>query len=133
MSVLLIGTSTLASFFKLIMLLIVFVLILVASYYFTKWYARSGFIKNQSPNIRIVETFPMGPGKQICIIRLGDRYAAIAVCKDTITYLMELSEEQLIFEQRQLPEGDFRDIFGDMLKKKFTKTEKGYDNESMEK
>lgn len=128
MSVLLIGTSTLASFFKLILLLIVFVLILVASYYFTKWYARSGFIKNQSPNIQVVETFPMGPGKQICIIRLGKQYAAVAVCKDTVTYLTTLSEDELILEQRQLPEGDFRDIFGDMLKKKFTKTEKGYDD-----
>lgn len=118
MSVLLIGTSALASFFKLILLLIVFILILFASYYFTKWYAKSGFIKNQSQNIQIMETFPMGPGRQICIVRLGEKYAAIALSKDTITYLTEVPEEQLHFEQPRVQEGDFRDILWQNISEK---------------
>ena len=42
MIVVLVGQSALASFFKLCMLLIAFILILVASYYVTRWYAQSG-------------------------------------------------------------------------------------------
>lgn len=43
MSVFIVGQSALASFLKLLMLLIAFILILAASYYVTKWYAKSGF------------------------------------------------------------------------------------------
>ena len=51
MIVVLVGQSALASFFKLCMLLIAFILILVASYYVTRWYAQSGFVRRQNHNM----------------------------------------------------------------------------------
>ena len=119
MSVYLIGTSTLASLFKLIALLIVFILILVASYYATKWYAKTGMLNNRTQNIHIVESFAMGPGKQICILRLGEKYIAVAVCKDQIVYLTEIPEEQLSLELPKPENGNFKDVFGKMLKQQF--------------
>ena len=68
MSVFIVGQSALASFLKLLMLLIAFILILAASYYVTKWYAKSGFIKKQTNNMEIIDTFSMGPNRQICIM-----------------------------------------------------------------
>ena len=56
MSVFIVGQSALASFLKLLMLLIAFILILAASYYVTKWYAKSGFIKKQTNNMEIIDT-----------------------------------------------------------------------------
>lgn len=119
MSVYLVGMSTLASFFKLILLFIVFILILVASYYFTKWYAKSGLIKNQSHNIQLVESFPMGPGKQICILHIGEKYVAVAVCKERITYLTEVDGEQLSFTTPEVSDSSFQEIFGNMVKERF--------------
>lgn len=121
MSVYLIGMSILASLFKLIVLLIVFILILVASYYATKWYAKSGFPGNKSQNIQMIESFPMGPGKQICIMKLGNKYAAVAVCKDRITFLAELEEEQLSLESPQAENANFKEIFGNMVKQQWKK------------
>ena len=118
MSVVLVGMSTLASFFKLLLCLIVFILILVASYYFTKWYAKSGFIRNQSQNIQVVENFSMGPGKQICILRIGEKYIAVAVCKDQITFLTQVEEEQLSLTMPETSDASFREIFGDMVKER---------------
>jgi flagellar protein FliO/FliZ len=118
MSVYLVGMSTLASFFKLVMLLIVFILILIASYYSTKWYAKSGRIANKSPNIQILETFPLGPGRQICIIQLADKCVAVALGKDQVTFLTELDPEQLA-EPTTVEKGSFQEIFGEQLKQKF--------------
>lgn len=121
MSVFLIGTSTLASLFKLIALLIVFILILVASYYVTKWYAKSGMIGNRSQNIQVVESFSMGPGKQICILKLGEKYVAVAVCKEKITFLTDLNEEQLSLEAPPIENTNFKDVFGKMMKQQWKK------------
>ena len=81
MIVVLVGQSALASFFKLCMLLIAFILILVASYYVTRWYAQSGFVRRQNHNMEIVDTLSMGPNRQICIVRIGQKYIAVSVCK----------------------------------------------------
>lgn len=124
MSVLLIGTSTFASFIKLIMLLIVFILILVGSYYFTKWYGKSGMLKNKSQNVNIVESFPLGPGKQVCILKLGEKYIAVAVCKDQVTVLTELEEDQLSFEAPPLQNTNFKEVFGEIIKQRKEKGNK---------
>ncbi|MBO5484159.1 MAG: flagellar biosynthetic protein FliO [Lachnospiraceae bacterium] len=124
MSVFLIGTSTFASFIKLIILLIFFVLILFASYYFTRWYAKSGMLKNKSQNIHVVESFSMGPGKQICILKLGEKYVAVAVCKEQITVLTELDEGQLSLEEVQLQSTSFGEVFGEMVKQQLKKSKK---------
>lgn len=49
MIVVLVGQSALASFFKLCMLLIAFILILVASYYVTRWYGPIGLCPQTEP------------------------------------------------------------------------------------
>lgn len=126
MSVFIVGQSALASFLKLLMLLIAFILILAASYYVTKWYARSGFIKKQTSNMEIMDTLSMGPNRQICILRVGRSYIAVSVCKEQINFLMEIPEEELQFE-REMPasaEMPFKDILREMAEKKFRPKEK---------
>jgi flagellar protein FliO/FliZ len=110
--------STLASFFKLVMLLVVFILILVASYYSTRWYAKSGLMKNQSPNIQILETFSLGQGRQVCIMQLGDKCVAVALSKDNITFLAEIDRDSLI-QQTPVERGSFQEIFGEQMRQKF--------------
>lgn len=121
MIVVLVGQSALASFFKLCMLLIAFILILVASYYVTKWYAKSGFVRRQNHNMEIVDTLPMGPNRQICIVRIGQKYIAVSVCKDQIRFLAEVSGDELEFEPKT--EGEtrsFQEIFKEMAGHRFT-------------
>ena len=47
--------STFAGIFKLIFLVIIFIVILVLSYLVTKWYANSSLVKNKTNNIEIKE------------------------------------------------------------------------------
>lgn len=93
MSVLLTGFGN--GYVQFITVLIVFVLVLAVTALTTKWIA--GYQKQQSAgsNIEVIETSRLGNNKFIQIIRVGDTYMVIAVCKDTVTMLGEISGEQL--------------------------------------
>lgn len=119
MIVVLVGQSALASFFKLCMLLIAFILILVASYYVTRWYAQSGFVRRQNHNMEIVDTLSMGPNRQICIVRIGQKYIAVSVCKDHIRFLTEVSGDEIEFEPKTETRS-FQEIFKEMAGRRFT-------------
>ncbi|MDE5803500.1 MAG: flagellar biosynthetic protein FliO [Lachnospiraceae bacterium] len=97
---------------ELITVLIIFVLVLALTLLVTKWLA--GYQKGQrsGSNIEIVDTCPAGNGKYIQIVRLGETYVAVAVCKDSVTLLATVPKEQLV-----LPEAGgsstlkFRELF----------------------
>ena len=119
--------STFAGIFKLIFLVIIFIVILVLSYLVTKWYANSGLVKNKTNNIEIKESFQLAPGKTISIVRIGEKYVALAQFKDNVVKLAELTEEELILNREvEIPDSSFKDVFSNIVKsrKKDTKSDK---------
>ena len=83
------------SYAQFITVLVIFVLVLGVTAVVTKWLA--GYQKQQSvgSNIQVIETSRISNNKYIQILRVGDTYMVIAVCKDTITLLGQISEEGL--------------------------------------
>ena len=119
--------STFAGIFKLIFLVIIFIVILVLSYLVTKWYANSGLVKNKTNNIEIKESFLLAPGKTISIVRIGEKYVALAQFKDNVVKLAELTEEELILNREvEISDSSFKDVFSNIVKsrKKDTKSDK---------
>ena len=119
--------STFAGIFKLIFLVIIFIVILVLSYLVTKWYANSGLVKNKTNNIEIKESFQLAPGKTISIVRIGEKYVALAQFKDNVVKLAELTEEELILNREvDISDSSFKDVFSNIVKsrKKDTKSDK---------
>ena len=113
------GFSTLASIFKLVFLLIVFVALLFAASWFTRWYAGSAMVKQRNRNISVIEHYPFGQGKVIYIVKIGNKYVAIAVAKDTVTVLAELTEEELeLHPIDPVNQGNFGDVFAELIKNK---------------
>ena len=104
---------------QLIGVLVVFILILAATYYVTKWIAKSGVVQPYSKNIRVIETFKIAPNKYIQIIQLGDKYYSIGVTKDEITFLTPLEEEQLDLEpsEQAAPNVTFLDVMNKVTSK----------------
>lgn len=104
---------------QLLGMVIVFVLVLAATYYVTKWIAKSGAIQSASKNIKVVETFKIAPNKYVQIIQLGDRYYSIGVTKDHITFLTALEEEQLDLQKLDAasPDVSFMEIMGKVVSK----------------
>ena len=121
-------SSTGESLFQLLIVLFCFVVVLVLTYYTTRWIA--GYQKSQSisRNLSVVETLKLTTNKYIQMIQAGkDSYYVIAIGKDEITVLGQLSGDEL----RELPtdkdqeiptvKGDFSDLlhkFKDQLPKK---------------
>ena len=119
--------STFAGIFKLIFLVIIFIVILVLSYLVTKWYPNSGLVKNKTNNIEIKESFQLAPGKTISIVRIGEKYVALAQFKDNVVKLAELTEEELILNREvEISDSSFKDVFSNIVKsrKKDTKSDK---------
>lgn len=120
-------SSTGENLFQLIVVLFCFVIVLALTYYVTRWIA--GYQKSQSinKNLAVVETLKLTTNKYVQLIQAGkDTYYVIAIGKDEITVLGELSAEQF----KELPsdatiiptaKGDFADAlqkFKDYLPKK---------------
>lgn len=111
------------SFFQLIGILLVFIVVLAATYVVTKWIAEYQQGVTADKNIHVIETFRVSSNKFIQIIQVGKKYLVISVCKDTINILTELTEEQLVWMPS--PEGknpvnvneNFQEILNNLKKK----------------
>ena len=89
-------SSTGENIFQLIIVLFCFLIVLALTYYVTRWVA--GYQKSQSisKNLSVVETLKLTTNKYIQLIQAGkDTYYVIAIGKDEITVLGQLSGERL--------------------------------------
>lgn len=93
-----ISNSRLEAFAQLVTLLIIFVFVLALTYFSTKWIGNFQKNKLAGNNIEILETMKLSNSKYIQIVRISTKVFTIAVCKDTITYLGDLNEEDLVFK-----------------------------------
>ncbi len=99
------------TYLQFITMLIIFVVVLAATYFFTKWMANFQKDQTASGNIEVIETARISSTKYIQIVRIGQKYMAIAVGKDEVTNLGEVSREDLVFKEDN-PEANmsFKDI-----------------------
>ena len=103
---------------QLLGVIIVFLLVLAATYYITKWIAKSGVVQPQSKNIKVIETFKIAPNKYIQIVEAGDEYLVIAIGKDEVRLLTKLTREQLKeMPSEQMPSGISSESFKEILEK----------------
>lgn len=89
------------SFFQLISILLIFLFVLVITYFTTRWIGQYQQGMMQNKNIQVVETFRVNNNKFIQIIQVGKKYLVISVCKDVINILTELTEEELVWKPSQ--------------------------------
>lgn len=103
--------GSLDGFVQLITVLIIFIVVLAAALFTSKWIARYQK-QHKGNNIDIIETAPLGTGKYLQIVKVAKTYVAIAVCKDTVTVLATLPEEDIEYPVGQeKPSFNFRELF----------------------
>lgn len=112
--------SALSSFFKLIGLLILLIVLLFAASFVSKWYAGAMSGKKYAGNIKIIESYPIGQGKMIQIIQVGKKNIALVQTKDSVVFLTELTQEDLLIKEPvQMPRTEgFSEMFQEILKHK---------------
>ncbi len=115
-------------FFDLFVLILVFILILVAAYYVTKWVSTSGLKMQKNQNIKILEVFRLNQSKYIYIVELGNKVVALGVSKDHIEYLTDLERDSLEFKKPESGLMNFKD-FLKLSKNKLEKKSSTFDDE----
>ena len=88
-------SSGMDGYLQFITVLIVFVVVLGLTAFTTRYIANFQKQQNVNTNIEVLETMRITNNKYVQLIRIGDTYAAIAVCKDTVTMLCEIPKEQI--------------------------------------
>lgn len=81
-------------------------------------------VVNKRSNIRVIEVFRLSNNKVIEIIKIADKYFALAVCKDQVTVLTEIDEEQIKEQEATLEPINFKNILEKMKNEKQDKTNK---------
>lgn len=92
-------SSRIEAFAQLLTLLIIFIFVLAVTYYVTRFVGNYQKNKLSGSNINILESMRIANNKYIQIVKIGSRVFAIAVAKDTVSYLCELDEDELIYKE----------------------------------
>lgn len=93
--------STWDSFIQLAGLIILLLLILAATYFTTRFIGNIKLGQMKNSNFKLIDAYRISPGKIIQIVKIGNKYIVLAICKDTINYITELDEEHIIFREYQ--------------------------------
>ncbi len=72
------------------------VLILYLSYVAAKLVGKSSLRGGRSRYMRMVDQMPMGQGRAVSVLQVGDRYFLIGIAEKQISTLAELEEEGLV-------------------------------------
>ena len=80
---------------QLITVILIFIFVLALTYITTKFTAGLQKSKMASPNVEVIETFKLSTNKYVQIIRIGKKCYSIVVCKDTVTLMGELQEDEI--------------------------------------
>ena len=97
-------SSSLNSFIQLLGVLLIFLFVLVITYFTTKWIG--GYQKVQMSGRSFTETLVLNANnKLVQVIKMGDVYLVIAVAKDNVTMLAKLTEEEMGLTEAEICNG----------------------------
>ena len=98
-------SSSFENAMQLIGVLIIFVVVLIITYFTTKWVGGYQKVRMKNKNLQMIESLNVAPNKYMCLVKAGEVYLVIAVGKDEVTLLTQLTKEQLsevpVFDSNQ--------------------------------
>ena len=95
-------TSKIESIAQLLTVMLLFVLVLGATWLTTRYIAGVQKGRLKGSNFEAIDTFRLTQNKYVQIIRIGKRYLAVAICKDQVTVLCELEEDEVVLPDQSL-------------------------------
>ena len=115
-----VSTTRSEAFVQLITLVLIFALVLGLTYFVTRFVGNYQKNKLTGTNISVIETIRISSSKYIQLIQIGSRYFAIAVCKDTVTLIGEIEQNDLVLTDNttQVQSESFKTILDKFKKDK---------------
>lgn len=91
------------SFFKIIYYIFMFLLILAAAYYATKFLAKKGMVQGKTKSMKLIENMPLGADRSLSLIKVGGQYFLIGNAGKSMVLISEIDQEKLFDEQMDQP------------------------------
>lgn len=83
------------SIWELIGLVLLLIVILIATYYTTRFVGRAKGNQLKTGNFELIDSYRISPNKMLQIIKVSGKYLVIAISKDNIEFITELEEEKI--------------------------------------
>ncbi|MFT3984910.1 MAG: flagellar biosynthetic protein FliO [Lachnospiraceae bacterium] len=104
-------SSSLESAAQFVTVLLVFIFVLALTYVTTRWVARFQKQQTNNRNFEVIETHKLTSNKYLQIVRAGKKYLVIAIGKDAITMLTELTEDEVeLMPEDTVPQDSFQKL-----------------------
>lgn len=104
---------------QLITVAVLFILVLALTYFTTHFVGRYQKGQLSGNNIQVIDMLRLSQNKLVQIVRVGEKYFAVAVCKDTVTLLGEIDGDKLVIKEQ----GTASNMEFENLLKRFRKKE----------
>lgn len=101
---------------QLLTMIIVFVLVLFMAYAASRFAGSLQKSRMTGSNLKIIETVNIGNNQFLQIVNVGKKYILVGICKDSITYLGELDEDDLTIQENSSSDDDFKKILARLRK-----------------
>ena len=99
-------------------IILIFIIVLVACWATTRFVASKQLAGKNTGNFEVVETYAIARDRFLQLVRIGTRYYAIAVGKDSISVICELSKEDINLERKTGTSiNGFSNVLASILKK----------------
>lgn len=98
------------SFLDLITVLLIFIFVIAITLFTTKYIANYQKVQSLGKNIEVLETYKLSQTKYVQIVKIGKKYVAVAVSKDTVTLLTTLEEADITFPENETEGKSFKEI-----------------------
>ena len=104
---------------QLITVAVLFILVIALTYFTTRFVGRYQKGQLSGNNIQVIDMLRLSQNKLVQIVRVGEKYFAVAVCKDTVTLLGEIDGDKLVIKEQ----GTASNMEFENLLKRFRKKE----------
>ena len=106
------------SIWELIGLVLLLIVIVIATYYTTRFVGRAKGNQLWTGNFDLIDSYRISPNKMLQIIKVSGKYLVIAISKDNIEFITELEEDQVTMRDTEATnKQSFKNIF-DSIKNK---------------
>lgn len=102
---------------QFVTVLLIFLFVLVITYFTTRYIASIEKKRMVTGNMELLDALRISNNKYLQIVKVGSKYLCLAVCKDTVTMLVELEQEDIKEIESEIKPIDFQDILEKVKKK----------------
>ncbi|CUH92404.1 flagellar biosynthetic protein FliO [Herbinix luporum] len=103
--------STLDNFLQLLGLCLLLVIILLAAYFTSRLVGKYKLGQLKNSNFEIIEVYRISTNKMLQLVKIGSKYVVLGISKDQITYITELEEDDVLFQEiREIDKQSFSQI-----------------------